>query len=249
MCGDQSTYNDPLDILVGGVFVFILEVHQPVYELFLLRRDAFVSVTQCLWRIRQLRTEEITLEKLKISCRSTITYFWFDFDDVRRAVRRAVRLVLLLLRLFLFPLDGALHFRHHTFGPHPDAEALFQPALLALSPHVHVYLAVVAVLALVNRVLRYAASEEALASLAREGVVVVARGAVAAHEAQFLLLTGRGALFLLRVAAVGTVTVEAAGGEVLAAFDRKHTLGMGFICVPDGAAARRRVILIKIILC
>lgn len=47
-----------------------------------------------------------------------------------------------------------------TFGPHADREALFQSALLALSPHVHVYVAAIAVFALVDGILRYAAPEE-----------------------------------------------------------------------------------------
>lgn len=88
------------------------------------------------------------------------THLGFDFDDVGRSVGGAVRLVLVLLRLFLFPFDGALDLGHDALGPHADVDALLQPALLALPPHVHVDFAVVAVLALVHRVLRYAPPEE-----------------------------------------------------------------------------------------
>lgn len=62
-----------------------------------------------------------------------------------------------------------------TFGPHADGQAFLQPAFLALAPHVHVDLAVVAVLALVHRVLGDAPPEEALAPLAGERVVMVTR--------------------------------------------------------------------------
>nr|CAD7453828.1 unnamed protein product [Timema tahoe] len=47
-----------------------------------------------------------------------------------------------------------------TLGPHADAEALLEPTLLTFPPHVHVNLTVVTILALVHRVLRYAAPEE-----------------------------------------------------------------------------------------
>ena len=47
-----------------------------------------------------------------------------------------------------------------TFGPHADREALFQSALLALSPHVHVNVAAIAVFALVDCILRYTPAEE-----------------------------------------------------------------------------------------
>lgn len=48
-----------------------------------------------------------------------------------------------------------------TFWPHSNAEALFEPALLALAPHVHINLAVVAVFALIDRIFGDAAPEEA----------------------------------------------------------------------------------------
>ena len=47
-----------------------------------------------------------------------------------------------------------------TLWPHSDRQALFQAALLAFPPHVHVDLATVAVLALVHCVFRYAPPEE-----------------------------------------------------------------------------------------
>jgi len=71
-----------------------------------------------------------------------------------------------------------------TFGPHADGQAFFQPALLALAPHVHVDLAVVAVLALVHGVLGDAPPEEPLAPFARERIVVVTGRPVAANQAQ-----------------------------------------------------------------
>lgn len=68
-----------------------------------------------------------------------------------------------------------------TFGPHADGQAFFQPTLLAFAPHVHVDLAVVAVLALVHRVFGDTPPEEAFASFARERVVMVPGRPVAAH--------------------------------------------------------------------
>lgn len=47
-----------------------------------------------------------------------------------------------------------------TFGPHADREALFETAFLALAPHVHVNVASVAVLALVDGILRDTPPEE-----------------------------------------------------------------------------------------
>lgn len=49
-----------------------------------------------------------------------------------------------------------------TFWPHADREALFESALLALAPHVHVDVATIAVLALVDGVLSYTPPEETL---------------------------------------------------------------------------------------
>jgi len=48
-----------------------------------------------------------------------------------------------------------------TFWPHSNAEALFESTLLTLASHVHVDLAVVAILALVDGVFGDAAPEEA----------------------------------------------------------------------------------------
>lgn len=47
-----------------------------------------------------------------------------------------------------------------TFFPHAHADALFEPALLALPSHVHVYVALAAELALINCLLRDRTSEE-----------------------------------------------------------------------------------------
>lgn len=110
--------------------------------------------------------------------------------------------------LLLFSLDGTLILGHDALRAHADCQALFEPALLALATHVHVDFAGLTILALINRVLRYAAPEEALAALAREGVVVIARGPIAADEAQFLLLPRCRALFLLGIAAVRAVAVD-----------------------------------------
>lgn len=153
-----------------------------MYKLLLFRWNSFTSITQCLFRIWQLRRSESTLKKLKISCWSTITYFWFNFDDIRWAIRRTIGFIFFLLGFLFLSFDGALYFRHDTFGPHTDAEALFQPTLLTLSTHVHVYFAIVAVFALIHSVFRYAASEETFATLARQSVVVVARRSVATNK-------------------------------------------------------------------
>lgn len=113
-----------------------------------------------------------------------------------------------LLGLLFFSLDGTLILRHDALRAHTDCQALLKPALLALSTHVHVDFAGLAVLALINRIFRYATPEEALAALACEGVVVIARSPVPANEAQFLLLPWRRALFLLGIAAVRAVPVD-----------------------------------------
>ena len=47
-----------------------------------------------------------------------------------------------------------------TFWPHADREALFESTLLAFAPHVHVNVATIAVLALVDGILRYTPPEE-----------------------------------------------------------------------------------------
>ena len=124
-----------------------------------------------------------------------------------------------------------------TFGSHADRQALLEAALLTFPPHVHVDLAAVAVLALVDGVLRDAATEETcrtdesalvsassrgrgpssasasltFASFAGESVVVVARSSIAAHQTQLLLLPRRRSLLLLGVAeTVDRVAVDAA---------------------------------------
>ena len=96
---------------------------------------------------------------------------WITFHQDRQDLRPvgAVRctdggvrlhLVLLLLGFLLLPLDGALVLRHDALRPHPDGQALLEPALLALPPHVHVHLAGVAELAAVHRILGDAPPEE-----------------------------------------------------------------------------------------
>ena len=102
-------------------------------------------------------------------------------------------------RLLLLPLLSALGLWHHTLRPHADLVALFKTALLALAPHVHVDLTVVPVLAGVVGTFGDGSSEEALASLAGEGVVVIARGPVPAHQTQLLTGPGGGALLVLPV--------------------------------------------------
>lgn len=73
-----------------------------------------------------------------------------------------VGLVLVLDGPLRLSLDGALVLGDDALRSHAHAEALLQAALLALAPHVHVNLTVVAVFALVDGVLRDAAPEEAL---------------------------------------------------------------------------------------
>lgn len=133
-------------------------------------------------------------------------------------------LVLLLLGLLLAPLHRALVLRHNALRPHADGQALLQPALLALAPHVHVHLAGPPKLAAIVRILGHAAPKEALAALAGERVVMIAGGSVAADQAQLLLQPRRRALLaLLRIAAlVGGVAVEAARGREIIATCKAH---------------------------
>lgn len=72
-----------------------------------------------------------------------------------------------------------------TFGPHANGKTFFQSTLLALSPHVHVDFAVVAILALVHCVFGNAPPEETFASFTRESVIMVTGRPIAAHQAQF----------------------------------------------------------------
>lgn len=76
--------------------------------------------------------------------------------------------------------------RRLTLLEHARLPALSQPALLALASHVQVHLAVAIVLAGVLGALDDAASEEALAALAAQHVVVETRGLVAAHAAHLV---------------------------------------------------------------
>lgn len=73
-----------------------------------------------------------------------------------------------------------------TLLPHSCLLALAQPAFLALAPHVHVHLALAAVLADVLRTLDDAAAEEALAAFAAQHVVVEAGGFVPTHTAHLI---------------------------------------------------------------
>lgn len=73
-----------------------------------------------------------------------------------------------------------------TLLPHAGLLALAQPALLTLAAHVHVHLALAAVLADVLRALDDAAAEETLAALAAQHVVVEAGGLVPTHAAHFI---------------------------------------------------------------
>ncbi len=93
------------------------------------------------------------------------------------------------LLLLLHPLPPALLLGHDAVGPHADGVTLFESAGLALPPHVHVDLTVVAVLAQILGALALsdAAPEEAFAALAGQGVVVVAGGPVATDKAEFFL--------------------------------------------------------------
>lgn len=71
-----------------------------------------------------------------------------------------------------------------TFGPHANSKTFFQPTLLALPPHVHVDLAIVAVLALVHRIFGNTPPKESFASFACERVVMVTGRSITAHQAQ-----------------------------------------------------------------
>ena len=93
------------------------------------------------------------------------------------------------LLLLLHPLPPTLLFGHDAVGPHADGVTLFESAGLALAPHVHVDLTVIAVLAHVLGALALSdgAPEEAFAAFAGQRVVVIAGGAVTADEAEFFL--------------------------------------------------------------
>ena len=61
-----------------------------------------------------------------------------------------------------------------TLSPHANPRTLVQSAALALPPHVHVDIAVPAVLAVVDGLARDRSTEKSLATLAGERVVVIA---------------------------------------------------------------------------
>lgn len=73
---------------------------------------------------------------------------------------RRVRLVLVLLSSLRLSLDRTLVFWDNTLWSHPNTQTLLQSTLLTLPPHVHVYLTVIAVLALIHCILGYASTEE-----------------------------------------------------------------------------------------
>ena len=127
------------------------------------------------------------------------------------------------LLLLLHPLPPALLFWHDAVGPHAHGVTLFESASLALAPHVHVDLTVVAVLARILGALALsdATPEEALAALAGQGVVVVAGGPVAADEAELFLGPSSGPLLVaaarrahgVRVLRMAEVLDGAGGGR------------------------------------
>lgn len=97
------------------------------------------------------------------------------------------------------------HIHTLTLLEHARLSALAQPALLAFAPHVQVHLAVAVVLAGVLGAFDDAASEEALAALAAQHVVVEAGGLVAAHAAHLIAEhLGGGTLLSLHRLAVCT---------------------------------------------
>lgn len=120
------------------------------------------------------------------------------------------------MRLFLLALHSTLVLWHNAFGPHAHRQALLQPALLTLAPHVHVDLAIVPIFTLVHRVLRDASPEKSLAALAGQGVVVVAGRPIAADEAELLLLPWRRSLLLPGVAGVAAATSTASSASASA---------------------------------
>lgn len=121
-----------------------------------------------------------------------------------------------LLRLLFFSLYCTLVLGHNTFRPHANRQTLLQSALLALAAHIHVDLAVVAVLALIHCVPGDASSEEALATFTRKGIIMITRRTIATYKAQFLLLSRRGSFSLLRVASFITTTSNPAASASVA---------------------------------
>lgn len=102
-----------------------------------------------------------------------VAYLGFHLNNIRRAIRRAIRFILLLLRLFLLAFDSALHFRYDALRAHAHRQTLLQSALLTLASHIHINLARVAVLAGVDGILGYAPPEEPFAAFACQRIVVI----------------------------------------------------------------------------
>lgn len=80
-----------------------------------------------------------------------------DVDDGRGGALATVafnrpwgRILRFIGALLAVPLHDILRFRDDAFGSHSDPEALTQTALLTLAPHVHIDVAIVAILASVH---------------------------------------------------------------------------------------------------
>lgn len=86
------------------------------------------------------------------------------------------------MRFLLLAFDSALKLGYDAFGSHAHMKTFFQSALLAFAPHIHVDLAIVAVLALINGIFGDTSPEESFASLAREGIVMITRGSIATNK-------------------------------------------------------------------
>lgn len=155
------------------------------------------------------KEEKKSLENILVSTSRNISFhlrrFLISFDDKLSTAY--------LLRFLLLALDSTLVLRHDALGPHAHCQTLLQPTFLALAPHVHVNLAIVPVFTLVHRVLRDAAPEEALATLAGQRVVVVPGGTVTANQAQLLLLPRGRPFFLPGVTAVAATTPAASSAS------------------------------------
>lgn len=135
------------------------------------------------------------------------------------------KLNILKILFSVFPLgQNKLIKSKLTFGPHTDGQALFQPAFLALASHVHVDLAVVAVLTLVNGIFGDASPEEPLAPFARECIVMVTGRPITAHQTQLFGRPVTEDTASGRARAAGWATNRARGVDVTAG---GHRGGMG----------------------
>ncbi len=113
-----------------------------------------------------------------------------------------------------------------TFGPHTNAKALFQSTFLTFSSHIHINITMVSIFTLVNGVFCNTSSEEPFAAFAGERVIMVSGGAISAHQAQLLLLSGGGCgSFLLfgRVAAhIHQIAILTGRWKVFATYDKRR---------------------------